>query len=1279
MRCATAFTPLLFAIALPITAQAQEDDRSYLTALLEDNLSGAGRQVIITGFAGALSSKATIQSLTIADDAGVWLTLTDVALDWNRAALFTGRVSVNALTAGEIVLDRLPVAGSNAPSPEAGGFALPDLPVSVQIGTLAATRIVLGETVLGTPLEGRLEASASLEGGEGATSLVLERTDDGPEGRVALEAAYANDSGQLVLDLEVIEGVGGIAATLLDLPGAPSVDLTVKGSGPITDYTADIRLATDGVERLGGQVTLFSDATGNRFAASLGGDLAPLFLPEYAEFFGPEVALIAEGQRAPTGRMDLSHLSIRTRALDLTGAAVIAADGLPEKINLQGKMELDGTPVLLPLGGGPRTTVDHADISLTFDALRDNAWRLVAGLRGLNRPDLAAQSVQIVGSGRIDRSPGGTGKATVGGTLNLTATGLAPTDAGLAQALGTAVGSQLTFVWQEGTDGLSIPRFTLTGEDYGLTGGARIEGLETGLTVTGQAEARLENLGRASLLAGRPLSGGATAQLKGQGALLAGSFDVAGTVQGTDLTFDQPELDRLLTGTSAIKLSVRRDETGTLLRQLDVVAQNLTAKASGQVSSTGSDVVADLSFADLSVLGPQWAGSLVGRAQLTGTPEAGTITLKANGNGLALGVAEVDRLLRGPSTLDVEADFKGTTLDLRKLDLRAATLSAGVTGKIAAKGNDLRAILAFSDLSAMGGGYRGALNATASFTGTSDDGALTLQGAGQNLAIGQAEADTLLRGTSRIDANLSLAGGQVKINSANLSNPQLGVQATGAIAGNKRQVDLTARLANLGLILPDFPGQVTVTGKAVEDPTGYTLDLRGTGPGQIDATVTGRLAPNFASGTLAMRGSAQAGLANAFLSPRTVTGPLRFDLALNGPLALRSLSGSVSMAGGEIADPDLPFALNAVNANATLSGGQMRVEASSAVSTGGNVRVTGSMGLEAPFNADLTAALQQVIARDPQLYEVRMNGTVTINGALMGGAVIGGDVLLNETELLVPSTGFGGAGGLEPLFHLAEPADVRATRARAGLLDLDGNGVGGISTRRPYPLALRVSAPNRLFIRGRGLDAELGGEVFLGGTTANIVPSGAFNLVRGRLDILGKRLDLTEALMQLEGDLVPFLRILASTEVDGITASVQIEGPATEPKVSFVSSPELPEEEVLARLLFGRDLTSLSPFQAAQLAAAVATLAGKGGDGVIGKLRKGFGLDDLDVITDSDGGTSLKAGKYISKNTYTEVIVDQGGGTQINLNIDLTDTITLRGSAGADGETGIGIFMEKDY
>ena len=136
---------------------------------------------------------------------------------------------------------------------------------------------------------------------------------------------------------------------------------------------------------------------------------------------------------------------------------------------------------------------------------------------------------------------------------------------------------------------------------------------------------------------------------------------------------------------------------------------------------------------------------------------------------------------------------------------------------------------------------------------------------------------------------------------------------------------------------------------------------------------------------------------------------------------------------------------------------------------------------------------------------------------------------------------------------------------------------------------------------------------------------------------------------------------------------------ATAPVVTFTSSPPLPEEEVLSNLLFGRGIQNLSVLQAAQLANAVATLAGRGGVGIVGRLRQGFGLDDLDVQTGAEGGATVRAGKYLSENVYTGLEVDDQGQSQINLNLDLTDSVTVRARTGSSGDTGLGIFFERDY
>lgn len=1164
-------------ICLPYVACSQTSDRDYLTAFLEDSLSGTDRKVVVTGFTGALSSQASLTELTVADNQGIWLTLRDVSLDWSRSSLLSGELVVNHLTADEILLDRLPVAASDAPSAEAGSFTLPELPVSIDIGEISARHIVLGPSVLGTGLEATLEASLSLAGGDGKANLLLKRTDAGPAGNVSLTASYANDTQRLAIDLTAAEAAGGIVSTKLNIPGTPAISLTAKGEGPVSDFSADIALASNGVDRLSGQVTLNGTAdAATSFNADVAGDLAPLFLPSYAEFFGNSVSLTTSGKRWPDGRLELESLSVNAKALTLQGALALAEDGLPLKFSLQGEIAApDASPVQLPLTTAQPIKVASAEIALAYDASKGEGWTANITTLGLDSADFRADRLTIAGSGRIARLAG---SRQVGGTLRFSGEGLAPTNAALGRALGSVVWGDALGFWREGDGSLSVQRLNLNGEDYSAAMNGKIEGLGDAFAVTGQASAKIDNLNRLSGLVGRNLAGAAQVGLSGTASPITGAFDVEADVTGENMQIGIAEVDSLLKGTSKLQTSVKRDTVGTILRSMTLEAQNLSAEASGTLATAGSDVLATLDFTDLRSLGGQYRGRLTGKARLTGTLAEGKIVLDATGRSLGIGNPQADKLLNGDSTVAL--------------------------------------ILALKD-------------------------------------------------------------GVIKVDSANLTNPQLEARATGVLDGSKQTITLEAKLRNLALLLPEFPGALIVQGTAEQDRSGIALNLKGKGPGQIDATVTGQIAPGFSSGDLAIKGTAQAALANGFIQPRAISGKLGFDLKLVGALQLASLRGPVTLTDGKLADPGLNFGLQGIQATADLSAGKAAITSTMQVSSGGKLAITGTSSLTAPFDGDLVVDIQRVTLRDPDLYEATLNGGVTVKGPLLGGAMIAGKIAMTQTELRVPSTGFGGAGGLPGLKHKNETKPVRDTRARAGLIATGKSSATGTATG--YGLDIVLSAPSRLFIRGRGLDAEMGGELHLLGNTKSVSPGGSFSLIRGRLDILGKRLDLDEALLQMEGELVPYLHITASTENDGITSGVAIDGPATDPTVRFTSSPELPQEEVLAQLLFGQGLQSLSALQALQLANAVATLAGKGGEGVVSKLRKSFGLDNLDIKTDASGGTSLSAGKYLSKKLYSEVTVDQSGQSQINLNLDVTKSITLRAQAGSDGNAGLGVVLEKDY
>lgn len=1168
---------VLAVLMLPLSAEAQEDDRDYLTAFLEDNLSGVGRKVTITGFEGALSSRATVERIAIADDAGVWITLDDVVLDWSRSSLLAGEVVVNELTAATITLDRLPVMPrtGDLPAPEASGFSLPELPVSVVIDKVEAEQILLGETVLGEGIEGRLDAALTLSGGEGSGQLVLERT-DGAKSRIMLSGGYSNATTTLTLDLQAQEDADGLFSHLLGLPGKPSVEFSIGGTGPLADFAADVRLMTDGIVRLQGPVTIAANGTeGHRFAAQLRGDLAPLVLPDYAAFLGDQVALDLEGTSWAAGGLTLDQLAVETQALRVSGTAGIAADGLPERLDLSIDVGLaDRTPVVLPFSAA-ETRLRSAVFTLGFDGRTDTGWKAVGEVTGLERDDLRLDRATFRGSGRIGRQDG---TRSVGATLSFAAEGLAMTDAALAAALGQAIDGRLVAHWQDGSDALALPVLELNGEDFAGQANLRVEGLSEGLRTSGWLAVQSEDLARFSALAGRPLAGAGEMRLTGRASRLSGAFDVEVQARTRGLALGVAEADRLLNGEAQLDASVRRDETGTTLRALDVAAKGARLTAAGMLSSGGSRLDGRLTVQDLGDLDPSWGGQLA---------------------------------------------------------------------------------------------------ADAGFTGTVQDGVVTLAGTGRALSIGQATVDRVIAGDSALRLVLTLKDGVPQLSEGRLQGRSLAAEARGQPGSAALRV--TGRLSDLALLAPEFPGPVSLSGRVTPQAAGTELDLRLLGPAALDLALRGRLAGGGSD--LRITGSGNAAVLNALADPVTLSGGLNLDLALRGPLALRSLAGRVTLAGGRLAYPMRGLTLGRTEAVVDLADGRARVAATADIPAGGRLRVGGTVGMATPFDAALDITLEAARLRDPELFDTVIQGGLRLTGPLLGRAALAGALTVGETELRVPETGFTSASDLAAITHMNDPAAVRATRQRAGLMGTDATGrTGGSSAGGPdWTLDVRIDAPRRVFLRGRGLDAELGGSVILRGSLRDVRPSGAIGLIRGRLDLLGKRLDLSEANLALEGDLVPYLTVVASNETDGVVSTVTIEGPASGPDVTFSSMPDLPQEEVLAWLLFGRGLDSISALQAVQLANAVAVLAGRGGTGIVDSLRQGFGFDDLDVTAAEDGTASVSAGKYISRNVYSEIEMDQSGKSKVSLNLDLKPGVTVKGSVGSDGESGIGLFLERDY
>jgi translocation and assembly module TamB len=247
---------------------------------------------------------------------------------------------------------------------------------------------------------------------------------------------------------------------------------------------------------------------------------------------------------------------------------------------------------------------------------------------------------------------------------------------------------------------------------------------------------------------------------------------------------------------------------------------------------------------------------------------------------------------------------------------------------------------------------------------------------------------------------------------------------------------------------------------------------------------------------------------------------------------------------------------------------------------------------------------------------------------------------------------------------------------------------------KPLIIALNVAvqAPQEIIVQGRGLDAEMGGDLKVGGTTDSPLVSGNFDLQRGSFSLSGNKLNFTAGQVSFNGaglknKIDPTLDFTAqSTLADGTVATVRITGYADAPQFAFTSSPSYPQDEIMARLLFGVPGAQLSALQLAQTGYALASLSGVGGESSLNplvKIQKSLGLDRLTVGAGTttatptgteNSGASIEAGRYISKRVYIEAKQSTTGTSQLQADVDLTKHLKLQtklgnGTASLQGTT----------
>ena len=219
-----------------------------------------------------------------------------------------------------------------------------------------------------------------------------------------------------------------------------------------------------------------------------------------------------------------------------------------------------------------------------------------------------------------------------------------------------------------------------------------------------------------------------------------------------------------------------------------------------------------------------------------------------------------------------------------------------------------------------------------------------------------------------------------------------------------------------------------------------------------------------------------------------------------------------------------------------------------------------------------------------------------------------------------------------------------------------------------------------MFVKGRGLDVELSLDAHVGGTSFSPSLDGVARMVRGEYDFAGKRFEFDDnGVVTLSTQLDRIrLNLSARREDASLTAIVRVQGTAAKPEITLTSTPELPSDEVLSQVLFGASAAQLSPIEAAQLASALAALAGGGGFDVIGNLRSFARLDRL-AFAEGAAGVTVAGGKYVTDDVYLEIIGGGREGPEAQVEWRIRRTLSLVSRIGGQGDAKLSVRWRKDY
>jgi autotransporter translocation and assembly factor TamB len=429
------------------------------------------------------------------------------------------------------------------------------------------------------------------------------------------------------------------------------------------------------------------------------------------------------------------------------------------------------------------------------------------------------------------------------------------------------------------------------------------------------------------------------------------------------------------------------------------------------------------------------------------------------------------------------------------------------------------------------------------------------------------------------------------------------------------------------------------------------------------------------------------------LSPavQRIAGLLTLDLHVTGTPQQPHVRGELLLRDGVLQLAATGERYQDIQTHFIFAGDRVTIERLQLVSRSGPLQVTGwfehaNLALR---EVDMAMSARNFTAMHTSSVEAAVSADLTARGTLQAVTVTG-SVTVPRARLRLEQIPGSGPKVVQP-WELTIAGVYGPGPKALG----NGKGPAAVPTWRDLSLPfvradIQIDIPRNVWLQGPSTAIELSGNMHVTKDLhAPFILSGSIETVRGYASYYGKRFTVESGHVTFTGtpELNPMLDVTVTQKVSDYLVSIHVTGRAQQPTLTFSSTPELPQTDIISLLVLGKTTDRLTNNERNSLGDAAQQLVG----GVIaGELEKTFGkalgLDTIEISPGERAGSgSFKVGRYVTQDLFLslgrEFGQDSGTntGTSVGLEYSLDRHMKVRGSSSDQGATAVDFLWRLDY